>query len=332
MSCLETPSGTDACPSPGLKIENLCVSFFSSGIAKPALEDLSLNVNPGEIVGFVGESGSGKSVTALSIMGLLPPPPACRVTGSIFYNNQDVLAMSQQELRHIRGVRISMIPQDPVSALNPVFRVGDQIAEIFRVHKGLSRKDSAEKSIATLKKVGVDNPAVRAKQFPHELSGGLNQRALIAMAIACGPEFLLADEPTSSLDVTVEAKILDLLLKLREDLDFGVLFITHNLAIIDPLCSRVVVLYSGQVVEEGPVKSILNHPSHPYTESLLRFMPGNPDFTNTSSLKITPKNQKTSKGCIFSNRCSYVKERCLKVRPEMLIFGGDKMARCHFPL
>lgn len=225
-----------------------------------------------------------------------------------------------------------MIPQEPVSALNPVFRVGDQLAEMFKIHKGLNRKAATAMAIDSLARAGVDAPAVRARQFPHELSGGLNQRVLIAMAVACHPEFLLADEPTSSLDITVQAKILDLLVKLKDELDFGVLFITHDLTLIDPLCSRIVVLYSGQAVEEAPPESILRHPAHPYTESLLKCIPGNPSFTSGSIRSQVSENLDITAGCIFSTRCLYVQERCLNVRPEMRSLSPDRKTRCHFPL
>ncbi len=320
----------------GLQIKKLSVSFQVNKTLVKALDNVSFGVSPGEIVGLVGESGSGKTLTALSIMRLLPPPPTCLTEGFVFFDKKNILNASQKELKALRGIRIAMIPQDPSSALNPVFTVGSQIAEMFRIHMGKNRKQAAHCAIDILKSTGVEDPHKTFLQFPHELSVGQKQRALTAMAIACRPEVLLADEPTSSLDVTVQARILHLIAKLKEQLGFCALFITHDLSLVDPLCSRLVVLYGGQVVEEAPTKEILLKPAHYYTKGLLTCIPGELSFHKTKSLKTIPGKQPTPDhrpmGCIFSPRCPNVRSHCHKERPVLQSISSTRRVRCHFPI
>lgn len=320
----------------GLQIKNLCVSFQANKTHVKALEKVSFDISPGEIVGLVGESGSGKTLTALSVMRLLPPPPACLTKGFVFFDKKNILTASQKELKALRGIRIAMIPQDPSSALNPVFTVGSQIAEMFRLHMGINRKQAAHQAVEILKSTGIEDAHKRFLQFPHELSAGQKQRVLTAMAIACRPEVLLADEPTSSLDVTVQARILELIAKLKEQLGFCALFITHDLSLVDPLCSRLVVLYGGQVVEEAPTKEILLEPAHHYTKGLLTCIPGEFSFHKTESLKSIPGKQPNPDhrpvGCIFSPRCPNVRRHCHKEQPVLQSISATRRVRCHFPL
>ncbi|MBI3813139.1 MAG: ABC transporter ATP-binding protein, partial [Nitrospinae bacterium] len=258
---------------PILQVKNLKTYFYTSeGIAK-AVDGVSYSVNEGETLGVVGESGCGKTVSALSILRLIQEPPGRIVDGEIIFEEKDLIKLSPEEIRRIRGNKISMIFQEPMTALNPVFTIGDQISEVFRVHKRLGRKEASDRAIEMLKVVGIPSPERIAHQYPHQLSGGMRQRAMIAMALACNPKILIADEPTTALDVTIQAQILDLMIKLKEEFGSAVILITHDLGIIADTAKNVVIMYAGKIVETADVKTIFANPLHPYTQGLLRSVP-----------------------------------------------------------
>ncbi|MBR4598359.1 MAG: ABC transporter ATP-binding protein [Opitutales bacterium] len=255
-----------------LKVENLRIAFNSGGSAFEAVRGISFRVGKGESVAIVGESGSGKTVSAMSITRLLPPPPACEISGKILWEGEDVLLMKQKQLQKIRGGQIAYIFQEPSASLNPVFSVGYQIAEAVRLHNP-NAKDAKAEAVKALEEVGIRNAAERYKAYPHELSGGMQQRVMIAMALACRPSLLVADEPTTALDVTIQKQIIDLLKEVRKSRNMALMLITHNFGIISGLCDRVVVMFRGKIVEEGETPQILKNPQHPYTKALIACIP-----------------------------------------------------------
>jgi ABC-type dipeptide/oligopeptide/nickel transport system ATPase component len=256
-----------------LEVKNLKTHFFTfEGVAK-AVDGVSFHLDSGEVIGIVGESGCGKSVTAQSIMRLIPDPPGRIVGGQILFGGQDLATLPLGRMMSIRGTRISMIFQEPMSSLNPVFKVGDQIAEMFRLHQGFSKSDSWARAVEMLELVQIPAAAKRVHEYPHQLSGGMRQRVMIAMALACQPEILIADEPTTALDVTIQAQIIDLIFELKETLETAVIMITHDLGVIAEVARRLVVMYAGLVVEDGPIQSIFEEPRHPYTSGLLQSIP-----------------------------------------------------------
>jgi oligopeptide/dipeptide ABC transporter ATP-binding protein len=297
---------------PLLDIRHLDVVFHTPRGTVAAVQDVSLSIDAGEVLGLVGESGSGKSVTTRAILQLNPMPPGEVRGGEIRYRGQDLLRISPRELQQIRGAQISMIFQDPMSALNPVVRVGDQIAEALTVHGLCAPKQARERAVELLRLVGLPAPEKRARQFPHNLSGGMRQRVVIAIALACSPKLILADEPTTALDVTVQDQILKLLLNLKEQTGAGLLLVTHDLAVVAQTCDRVAVMYAGRIVETGPTADVLMHPRHPYTRGLLASVPAVdrsgerlqtipgalPDLTNPPP------------GCLFAPRCARAEARC----------------------
>ena len=256
-----------------LRVENLRVGFGRPGREQIAVDGVSFTLAPGEVLGIVGESGCGKSVTALSILGLIPDPPGRIVGGRILLRGQDLAGIDEKTMNRIRGKDISMIFQEPMTALNPVFRVGEQISETLRAHEGLSRSQARARALQLIEKVGISNPEQRLDQYPHELSGGMRQRVMIAMALACGPQLLIADEPTTALDVTIQAQILELLRDLQREMGMAVVLITHDLGVVAEVVDRVVVMYAGRIVEEGSVAAVFARPSHPYTRLLLESIP-----------------------------------------------------------
>jgi oligopeptide transport system ATP-binding protein len=256
-----------------LQVTDLRTCFHTSEGTVRAVDGLSLHIDRGEVLGVVGESGCGKSVTALSILRLIPIPPGEIQAEEIRFNSRNLLAASNPEMRRIRGNSISMIFQEPMTSLNPVFKVGDQIAEAIQLHQGASRREAWEKSVELLKMVGISSPEIRANSYPHQLSGGMRQRAMIAMAFSCRPHLLIADEPTTALDVTIQAQILDLMREMKENTGSAVMFITHNLGIVAENAQRVLVMYAGQAVESASVKDLFNRPLHPYTIGLLNSIP-----------------------------------------------------------
>jgi len=300
-----------------LEVRNLSISFGDNGQRHEVVSDISLDVPKGKIVCVVGESGCGKTVTALSIMGLLPVPPGRVDSGEVLFDGTDLLGLSDKELRQYRGNRLSMIFQEPISSLNPVFTIGNQIGEALSTHRSISKKEENEKVIELLDMVGIPAPESRVNSYPHELSGGMCQRAMIAMALSCDPELLIADEPTTALDVTIQAGILELILELRDKTGMAVMLITHDLGIVSEIANEVYVLYAGKVVEKGTRDSIFNNPSHPYTIGLLKSIPSLK--VKTESLQSipgyipTPKNFPTA--CRFQDRCEFVFDKCREKEP-----------------
>jgi peptide/nickel transport system ATP-binding protein/oligopeptide transport system ATP-binding protein len=299
-----------------------------------AVDGISYRLSAGETLGIVGESGCGKSVSALSILRLIPDPPGRIVEGQIFFKETNLLELAYDRMREIRGNRISMIFQEPMTSLNPVFTVGNQIAEAFRLHQGLKRKEALEKSIDTLKLVNMPSPEKCVSQYPHELSGGMRQRAMIAMALACNPEILIADEPTTALDVTIQAQIIDLMLQLKEELGMAIILITHDLGIIAETVKRVIVMYAGKIVEEAPTRTIFKTPLHPYSQGLLQSMPRLGDKVRLGRVRlqeipgVVPSLYELPAGCRFSTRCSHAMEICRKEEPDLEEIDERHFCRC----
>jgi len=320
--------------SPLLNVSHLKTWFYTfDGVAK-AVNDVSVQMEKGQVVGIVGESGCGKSVTARSIMRLIPEPPGKIVEGEILFDGIDLVNLSMERMRTIRGNRIAMIFQEPMTSLNPVFTIGDQIGEMFRLHQGLSKGESLTKAAEMLAKVQIPSPENRINDYPHQLSGGMRQRAMIAMALSCDPEILIADEPTTALDVTVQAQILDLMLQLQEDFDTAIMMITHDLGVIAEIASRVVVMYAGRVVEEADTLPLFEAPRHPYTRGLLKSIPKLGDRTAGERTRLAeikgmvPGLLALPQGCSFAPRCPDVKEICRHKKPPMSKTGSGHQVRC----
>jgi peptide/nickel transport system ATP-binding protein/oligopeptide transport system ATP-binding protein len=315
-----------------LDIQNLRTYFDVHGYVAKAVDNVSLAIGKGKTLGLVGESGCGKSVTAHSIIKLIPQPPGRIVGGKIFFEGQNILEFSEAKMRKIRGNRISMIFQEPMTSLNPVFSVGNQVGEVIRLHQKLSRKDTRDRVIKMFQLVGIPEPEKRLSNYPHQLSGGMRQRVMIAMALACTPRLMIADEPTTALDVTIQAQILDLMNKLKDDTGAAILFITHDLGVIAEMAQFVVVMYIGKVMEYTDVKTIFSNPKHPYTVGLLDSIPVLGRETEGGRLKtitgIVPSLFNLPEGCLFSDRCPDVFEDCYKVKPEVYTVGENHTVRC----
>ncbi|MGQ9646509.1 MAG: ABC transporter ATP-binding protein [Thermodesulfobacteriota bacterium] len=316
-----------------LQIKRLKTYFHTHlGVAR-AVDDLDLEANRGDILGIVGESGCGKSVTALSIMRLVKCPPGKIETGEILFEGRDLLKAPISEMRKIRGNKISMIFQEPMTSLNPVFKVGDQIAESFELHQGFSKKEALDHSIEILKMVGIPSPEKRARDYPHQLSGGMRQRVMIAMAISCRPKLMIADEPTTALDVTIQAQILDLMQKLKEDTGTSIILITHNLGVIAEMAQKVAVMYAGRIVEQADVHELFHHPIHPYTVGLLNSVP-RPDLLGRKGKPLetiagtVPSLMNLPKGCKFSDRCGRVSDSCKSEEPPFVEVAPGHRCRC----
>jgi peptide/nickel transport system ATP-binding protein/oligopeptide transport system ATP-binding protein len=317
-----------------LDIRNLKTFFYTyDGVAK-AVDGISYRLSVGEPLGIVGESGCGKSVSALSILRLIPDPPGRIVEGQIFFKGTNLLELPYERMREIRGNHISMIFQEPMTSLNPVFTVGNQIAEAFHLHQGLKRHEAIEKSIDMLRLVNIPSPEKCVGQYPHELSGGMRQRVMIAMALACNPEILIADEPTTALDVTIQAQIIDLMLQLKEELGMAIILITHDLGIIAETVKRVIVMYAGKIVEEAPTRTIFKTPLHPYSQGLLQSMPRLGDKVKLGRVRleeipgIVPSLYDLPPGCRFSTRCSHAMEICRKEEPDLEEIDERHFCRC----
>lgn len=314
-----------------LQIKNLKTYFYTSDGMVKAVDDVSWEVGPGEVIGLVGESGCGKSVTALSILRLIPDPPGKIIGGEIWFRGRNLLSLSLEEMRKIRGNEISMIFQEPMTSLNPVFTIGSQIAEVLELHQKMSKKAAMAKAVEMLKLVGIPSPEKRVKEYPHELSGGMKQRAMIAMALSCNPKVLIADEPTTALDVTIQAQILDLMLKLKAELNTAIILITHDLGVIAEMAQKVVVMYAGKVMEQAEVTEIFDHPLNPYTQGLLDSLP-KLDTARKQKLNaipgIVPSLYDLPKGCKFSPRCLYVMEICQQSEPELKEVTPGHTSRC----
>ena len=318
-----------------LEVSDLSVEFeVRAGIAR-VLEGVSLSVNEGETLGIVGESGCGKSMTALSIMGLVPSPPGRITGGSIKLMGEELLTAGEKRMQSIRGNAISMIFQEPMTSLNPVFTVGNQIAEAVMLHQGLSKKDAMDRATEMVKAVGIPNPGHRVKEYPHQLSGGMRQRIMIAMALACNPKLLIADEPTTALDVTVQAQIFDLLQELQDQTGTAIVMITHDMGAIAQMADRVMVMYAGRVIEQGPVEKILSHPSHPYTRGLITCVPhlSETPLIDPEPLPeipgVVPPLDQLGQGCAFAPRCHMAADQCGK-QPSSVLVEDEHLAACWF--
>lgn len=312
-----------------LSVKNLSTEFpVKKGIVK-AVEDVSFDVDAGEILAIVGESGSGKSVTSLSIMGLLAEPGHV-AGGSLEFEGKDLATLSEKQYRELRGNDMAMIFQEPMTSLNPVYRVGNQIVEAIRTHEKVSKAEAKDRAVDLLRKVGIPSPEARINDYPHQMSGGMRQRVMIAMALACNPKLLIADEPTTALDVTIQAQILDLLRRLRDDTGMAVLLITHDLGVVSETADRVVVMYCGQVVEEAEVRTLFDHPMHPYTLGLLKSIPRLEDDDSKRLYMIkgmVPNPLEMPPGCHFSDRCDSCMDICRTKVPELVDVDGHKV-RC----
>jgi peptide/nickel transport system ATP-binding protein/oligopeptide transport system ATP-binding protein len=295
-----------------------------------AIEDVSFSLKEGEILGIVGESGSGKSVTALTIMGLLPRPPARIAAGSVMFQGQDLTKLSAREMQRIRGPGIAMIFQEPMTSLNPVFSIGDQIMETIRAHENLPAAALRKRAIDMLDKVGIPSAARRLDDYPHQMSGGQRQRVMIAIALACNPKLLIADEPTTALDVTIQAQILDLLMDLRDEFRMAIMVITHNMGVIAETADRVLVMYAGRVIEEAPVARVFDHPVHPYTRGLLECVPSiTEDRARLIAIPGTlPDPARRPPGCRYSVRCRYAQPSCSEALPPLILEEADHWAAC----
>ncbi|MBM4439414.1 MAG: ABC transporter ATP-binding protein [Candidatus Rokubacteria bacterium] len=316
-----------------LEVKGLKTHFFTDEGVVRAVDGVDFYINKGETLGVVGESGCGKSVTALSIMRLIPTPPGRIVEGQINYNGQNLLDLSPAQMRKIRGKEISMIFQEPMTSLNPVFTVGEQIAEALRLHEGLNRRDAMDKTVDMLKLVHIPNAERRVREYPHQLSGGMRQRIMIAMALSCNPKLLIADEPTTALDVTIQAQILELLNELKSKLGMAILLITHDMGVIAETAQRVVVMYAAKVAEEAPVGELFKEPLHPYTQGLLRSIPRiDLAAVKKTKLETIPGTVPTLRGaekpgCAFAPRCSFAKPMHFENTPPLKeVRPGHKVA------
>lgn len=313
-----------------LEVRNLSVELRGRQGGVIALDGVSLSLEAGETLAVVGESGCGKSLTALALMGLLPSPPARLSGGEIWFERQNLVALGEGRMRQLRGNRLAMIFQDPMSSLNPVKTVGSQLGEVLRVHLGLTRREAWRRGIALLEQVHIPDPARRMDEYPHRLSGGMSQRVMIAMAIACRPAVLIADEPTTALDVTIQAQILALLRELQADNGMALMLITHDLGVVAAMAQRVAVMYAGKIVEEASVLELFDHPLHPYTQGLLRATPtsGRPDERlldipgRVAALSALPE------GCAFAARCRYALPACARQRPALSALRKDHQVAC----
>lgn len=319
-------------PSALLSVRDLVTEFSTGKLRVRAVNNVSFDILRKKTLGVVGESGSGKSVTAKSILRLLPSPPAHTSARSIRFEETELTSLSESEMQKIRGNRISMIFQEPMTALNPVLSTGEQVAEAIRFHDSSSKEEATDRAIELFKQVGIPAPRERVTAFPHEMSGGMRQRVMIAMALACSPDLLIADEPTTALDVTIQAQILTLLQELQAKSGLSILLITHDLGVVSQACDSILVMYAGQVVEQGDAKEVLASPSHHYTRGLIDSLPklgSNQPLTEIPGM--VPSFTELPKGCAFQERCPAAKQRCLEEPPE-LVQLGQRRVRCHFPL
>jgi oligopeptide/dipeptide ABC transporter ATP-binding protein len=316
---------------PVLQVRGLRVAFRTPRGTLTAVDGVDLDVRAGETLCVVGESGCGKSVTALSILRLLPEPPARVEAGEVLYRGDDLLRLDDEALRRVRGSRIAMIFQEPMTSLNPVFRVEDLIGEALRVHTSMSAAERRDRVIELLELVGIPDPAHRTRDYPHQLSGGMRQRVMIAMALACEPDVLIADEPTTALDVTIQAQILELIESLKERFSMAVLLITHDLGVVAQTAQRVAVFYAGRVVESGDVDEIFSAPRHPYTRGLMLAMPGHAGHRERLNVieGVVPDLSARPAGCSFRERCSVAQDDCAAIDPKLEMHGGRAVACLH---
>ena len=321
-------------PAPLLEVEGLKTHFFTRDGVVRAVDGVSFVVHAGETVAIVGESGCGKSVTSLSILRLIASPPGRTVAGSIRFEGRDLLALSEPEMRKVRGNEISMIFQEPMTSLNPVLTVGRQIAEALTLHRGLARDAAQARAVEMLALVNIPEPARRVREYPHQLSGGMRQRVMIAMALACNPKLLIADEPTTALDVTIQAQILDLMRGLKEKTGAAIVLITHDLGVVAEMAQRVVVMYAGRKVEEAPVGALFAHPRHPYTQGLLNSIPRLGAAAAGARIRLeeirgmVPSMREAIPGCVFAPRCGYATDRCRTEYPPLETKAEGHVVAC----
>lgn len=313
-----------------LDVKNLKTYFYTEDGVVQALDGVSFDLNRGETLGIVGESGCGKSVTSMSILRLIPNPPGKIVDGDITFDGKDLLDLKESEMRSIRGNDISMIFQEPMTSLNPVFTVGNQLGEVLKLHRGLDKKEARKECIKALKTVGIPNAEKVVDEYPHALSGGMRQRVMIAMALACNPKLLIADEPTTALDVTIQAQILQLMKNLQKEFDTSIMFITHDLGVIAEIADRVIVMYLGKIVEESNIVELFDNPKHPYTIGLLK---SKPDLAPVEEKLYAipgsvPSPLNRLKGCPFAGRCEKVMDICNEKMPDITKFESGRKIRC----
>ena len=318
-------------PDPLLQIEHLRTYFYGEAGTARAVDDVSFTIDAGETVGLVGESGCGKSVTALSILRLIRPPGRVEAGSRLLFEGRDLASVEERELRRVRGARIAMVFQEPMTALNPVFTVGDQVAEVVRIHTKATRKEAWTRAVEMLRIVGIPGAEERANDYPHQLSGGMRQRVVIAMALVLNPALVIADEPTTALDVTIQAQILELLRQLQAQFGTSILLITHDLGVVAETVSRVLVMYGGEIVEEAPVSELFARAHHPYTEGLLGAMPrlGQSRERLATIPGTVPPPTRWPSGCRFHDRCPYAWERCVAEHPPLYQIGTAHVSRCH---
>ncbi len=315
-----------------VNVENLRTFFYTEDGEVPAVDGVSFHINRGETLGVVGESGCGKSVTSLSIMRLIPDPPGKILKGSsISFEGEELLTKSDSQMRKIRGNDISMIFQEPMTSLNPVYTVGDQIMEAIELHQGLSEREARKQAIEMLNLVGIPSPEQRIDEYPHQLSGGMRQRVMIGMALSCNPKMLIADEPTTALDVTIQAQILELMKRLKDEMGMAIMLITHDLGVIAEMAERVVVMYAGKIVEEGSVYDVFGDPQHPYTEGLINSIP-RLDAPKADRLHViegvVPNPLAMPQGCYFNPRCPYAMDVCLEEQPDLIEAEDGRKVAC----
>ena len=311
-----------------LSVRDLNLWFVGDYAAPQILNGVNFDIYKNEVLGIAGESGCGKSVTSLSIMRLLKVPPA-KIEGTIEFQGQNLLDLPITEMQKIRGNKISMIFQEPMTSLNPLFKVGFQISEALRLHQGLSKEEAKKKAIEMLDAVRIPLPEQRANEYPFQLSGGMRQRVMIAMALACNPELLIADEPTTALDVTIQAQVLELMKDLQKRMGTAIMFITHDLGVIREICDRVIIMYCGQIVEEAKVEVLFKNPSHPYTHGLLGTLPKSGHTGRLTTIPgVVPPAGKFPTGCVFSPRCEYCTQECIDSRPELYEIAPGHNVRC----
>ncbi len=334
MAMADKNKKTDSQQEPLVSVRDLHTDFTVEGKTAQAVDGVSFDIMPGEVLGLVGESGCGKSVTALSLLKLIPDPPGKIRKGSAIFRGRDLLAMDYDEMRKIRGNEIAMIFQEPMTALNPVFTIGFQMREAIQHHIGASKEEANNRAVEMLEKVGIPDARARLDNYPHQFSGGMRQRVMIAMALSLQPALLIADEPTTALDVTIQAQILDLMLEMKSQQEgASILLITHDLAVVAETCDRVVVMYGGKIQEVAPVRELFRNPLHPYTQGLLRSLPRPELDEQQDELEtipgIVPSIFDWPPGCRFSTRCPFVEDRCRQEVPELREMGDGHWVRCH---
>lgn len=315
-----------------VEVKDLVVAYYQNGVETPVVRNVSFEIKKNETLGLVGESGSGKSVTSKSIMRLIAEPPGRIANGQIIFEDKDLLKLKEKEMQKMRGKEIAMIFQEPMTSLNPLYTCGSQIAEAIMLHSKATRKEAWDKAVEILKLVGVPSPEKRVNAYPHELSGGMRQRVMIAIALSCNPRLLIADEPTTALDPTIQAQILKLIHDMQAERDMSVLLITHDMGIVAENCDRVAVMYAGQIVEIADVKTIFGKPEHPYTIGLLKAIPKLDEKVERlyNIRGMVPRFNELPKGCTFAPRCDYCQAKCMEAAPGLETLGDGHQVRCHF--